>query len=258
MRSLVEPDAILYRQHILADCLEHSKIIRDMYSLAADALAREIKVWGWMSVRYPEGILHRSIEVLQLFLESLKRLRGIGLAQGDGFHSEGFRRFFAMIASELDDDYIGFVEDHLARLELRNGILMSAELGQGNRGINYILRKPSEVKLSWTERLQSWLEQVTGRNVSSYVYEIADRDEAGFRALSDLRNHGIAHVATALAQSTGHILSFFNLLRTELGFYIGCLNLRDYLERKGEPICFRNRCQRQAPHSPVGLFTTCA
>jgi DNA mismatch repair ATPase MutS len=258
LRSMVEPDAIQYRQHILADCLDHPKTVRDMYGLAVEAVERERKVWGWMSVRYPEGTLHRSIEVLNLFVESLKRLRGIALEQSDGFRSEGFRRLFAMIASELDDEYVGLVEDHLARLEFRNGILISAELGKGNRGANYILRKPSGVKLSWTERLQGWLEQVTGRNGSSYVYEIADRDEAGFKALSDLRTQGIAHVAAALAQSTDHILSFFNMLRTELGFYVGCLNLQGWLVRKGEPICFP---EPLPAHSPIlsgrGLYDVC-
>jgi len=258
LRSMVEPDAILYRQHILADCLEHPKTVRDMYGLAVEAVEREKKVWGWMSARYPEGILHRSIEVLKLFWDSLKRLRKIASEHSAGFRSEGFGRFFAMIARELDDEYVGLVEGHLARLEFRNGILMSAELGKGNRGVNYILRKPSEMKPTWTERLQSWLEQVTGRNGSSYVYEIADRDEGGFRALSDLRTQGIAHVAAALAQSTDHILSFFNMLRTELGFYIGCLNLRDLLIRKGEPICFPEPLPADSPMlSSRALYDVC-
>ena len=258
LRSIVEPDTIQYRQHILADCLEHPKTVRDMYGLAVDAVEHERKVWGWMSARYPEGILHRSIEVLKLFMGSLKRLRGIALEQSDGFHSEGFRRFFAMIASELDDEYVGLVEDHLTRLEFRNGLLMSAELGNGNRGVNYILRRPSEAKRSWPERLQGWLEQVAGRNNSSYVYEIADRDEAGFRALSDLRTQGIAHVAAALAQSTDHILSFFNMLRAELGFYVGCLNLQDLLMRKGEPICFPEPLPAESPMlSGRALYDVC-
>lgn len=41
-----------------------------------------------------------------------------------------------------------------------------------------------------------------------------------------------------LLQSTDRILSFFNLLRTELAFYIGCLNLHEQLTKKGEPLSF--------------------
>jgi DNA mismatch repair ATPase MutS len=56
--------------------------------------------------------------------------------------------------------------------------------------------------------------------------------------LDELRNQGVGIVASALAQSTEHVLSFFNMLRLELGFYVGCLNLRDRLKAKGEPTCF--------------------
>ncbi|MGD0441695.1 MAG: DNA mismatch repair protein MutS, partial [Acidimicrobiales bacterium] len=52
-----------------------------------------------------------------------------------------------------------------------------------------------------------------------------------------LSDRGLNLVANALAQSTDHILGFFKLLCTELGFYVGCLNLHGQLAEKGEPIC---------------------
>jgi DNA mismatch repair ATPase MutS len=42
----------------------------------------------------------------------------------------------------------------------------------------------------------------------------------------------------ALAESTEHVHRFFQQLRTELAFYIGCLNLHAALAAKGEPVCF--------------------
>jgi hypothetical protein len=235
--SLREPYDVLYRQHILGDCLEHSDIVREMYGVAVEAVERERKLWGW-TVEYPSGVLHRSVEVLQLFVGLLKRLRRTADEHGAEFRSEGFRSLLGMFAKELDDEYLGIVEDHLKRLAFRNGILISAELGKGNKGTNYILRKPPDGRQTWIERVQGWLEQVSGRDGASLVYEVADRDEAGLQALSELRNRGIGHVAVALAQATDHMLSFFSMLRLELGFYVGCLNLRDKLTRKGDPICF--------------------
>ena len=137
-----------------------------------------------------------------------------------------------MLATELNDEYLRIVDDHLERLAFRNGTLISAELGKGNKGVNYILRKPPYKAQSWIERVQDWMEQLTSRDSRWIYYEIQERDEAGFRALSDLRSQGISRVATALAQSTDHILSFFRMLRLELGFYVGCLNLRDQLVRE--------------------------
>ncbi len=237
LASLVEPAAILYRQQILWDCLENPNTIREMYGIAVEAIERERKVWGWMSIRYPEGTLHRGIEVLQIFVSLLKKLRHIAELKGATFRSEGFRRLFQMFVHELNDEYMRSVDDHLDRLAFREGVLISAELGKGLKGINYVLRKPWDVKQTWLERVQDWLEQVTSRNGAPFVYEIADRDEAGFRALSELRSHGIGHVAAALAQSADHILSFFNMLRLELGFYVACLNLHEQMARMHLPTC---------------------
>ncbi|HQT97914.1 MAG TPA: DNA mismatch repair protein MutS, partial [Thermodesulfobacteriota bacterium] len=234
--SLDEPEAILYRQRILADCLERPAIAREMYAIAVEAIEREKKVWGWG--KNPEGVLHRSVEVLKLFVGLLKRLRRIADAHGADFRSEGLATLFRMLAGELDDEYLGVVEDHLRRLEFRDGILISAELDDGNKGTRYVLRKPWNPKQSWMERLQARMERLFLRDRSDYVVQIADRDEGGFRALAELRSRGIGPAAGALGESTDHILGFFRMLRSELGFYVGCLNLRDRLAGKGEPICF--------------------
>ena len=237
LASLHEPEAILYRQQILVDCQELPEIVRELYAIAVEAIERERKVWGWTSDKYPESTLHRSVEVLRIFVELLKRLRHAADEHGPRFRSEGFRRLFEMLATELNDEYLRIVDDHLERLAFRDGTLISAELGKGNKGVNYILRKPPYTEQSWIERVQGWLAQLVSRGSAGYFYEIHERDEAGSRALSDLKSQGISRVATALAQSTDHILSFFRMLRLELGFYVGCLNLRDQLVRKREPLC---------------------
>ncbi len=259
LTSLHEPEAILYRQHILADCLERPDVVRELHAIAVEALVREQKAWGWMSTtRYPEGTLHRSREVLQIFVDLLKRLRRVADGHGRTFHSEGFARLFGMIVNELDDEYLSTVADHLRRLAFRNGVLISAELGKGNQGTNYILRKPPHTRQSWFERLQGWVERLPARRDSQYVYEIADRDEAGYNALSELRGRGISHVAAALAQSTDHILAFFRMFRLELGFYVACLNLRDQLAKKGKHVCFPEpSAVGKAVFSSRGLYDVC-
>jgi hypothetical protein len=237
LASICEPDAILYRQQILADCLERSDIIREMYAIGVEAVEAEKKVWRWMRSQYADGVLHQSLEVMRLFVDLLRRLRQTADEHGTKFRSEGFTRLFGMLAKELDDEYLGIVEDHLRRLAFKGGVLMSAELGEGNKGTDYVLRKPQDARPGLVGRIQRWMEEYAPGNHSGYVYQIADRDEAGFRALSELRAKGIGQVASALAQSTDHILGFFSMLRLELGFYVCCLNLRDQLARKGEPVC---------------------
>jgi hypothetical protein len=228
LSSLQDPEAICYRQQVLTDCLQQPAVVRELYGIAVEAIQRERKIWG-VFMNSPDTILHHSLQVLELFLGILKRLRAIADNQAGRFRSEGFARFFAMLATELDDEYFLTVEAHLQELRFRRGALLSAELGKGNKGIRYVLRRAP--KLNWRERLGLG----TG---SGYGFTIPDRDENGFKALEELRARGINQVANALAQSTDHTLSFFAMLRAELGFYVGCLNLHERLADKGEPTCF--------------------
>ena len=238
LASLRDPEAILYRQHILADCLSAPKVIREIYTIAIEAIESEKKVWSLMWERDASSALHRSTEVLQLCVNPLRRLRRIAEENGTRFSSEGFKRLFAMIATELGEEYMQCVEEHLERLEFNNGVLMSAGIGSDCKGENYVLRELPVVKQGWLERMQDWVSGLMGKADPAFVYEVDERDETGFRILGDLRVQGIVHVARVLTQSTDQVLSFFRMLRLELGFYAGCLNLHERLSRKGEPACF--------------------
>jgi hypothetical protein len=257
LTSLDEPEAIGYRQRVLADCLARPAIVRAMYAIAVEALQREKGVWGALTARYPDGVLYRSLEVLRRFWELFKELRHITDAHGTAFRSEGFTRLFATFAEELDDRYLSIVEDHLRRLEFRDGVLLSAELDKGNKGARHILH-PQRVSQTWAGRLASWANEQLLADRSGYVYEVDPRDNSGLTALAEIRSRGIDLVARALAQSTDHIMDFFSMLRWELGFYVGCLNLHDRLARKGEPTCFPEPLASGKPMlSGRGLYDPC-
>ena len=59
-------------------------------------------------------------------------------------------------------------------------------------------------------------------------------------------------VADAAAKSADHISSYFTMLRAELGFYVGCLNLADRLAAKGVPTAIPE------PTKPSSLAFSCA
>ncbi len=231
LSGITDLDVLHYRQQILQDCLNNASMVREMYQVAGEAIAGEKRVWGFLR-NYPAGILHRSVEVLELFVGMLRRLRQmVDAPQADQCASGGFTALFTMLKRELDDEYFASIQQHLKALKFRSGVLMSAQLGKGNKGANYVLRKPPDQKYRWKER-------IFAEKPPTYSFTIAERDESGTRALSELQDRGINLVANALAQSTDHILSFFTMLRTELAFYVGCLNLHDQLAKLGMPICF--------------------
>ena len=235
LRSTDDVPTLLYRQHILRDCLANAAVVKDVYAICVECIQNERKrFWGGLS-NYPGMILHRSVEVLQLYVANLKRLKRIAEAATAGFASEGFRRFFGMITEELSEEYFAEVEEHLKRLRFRGGVLISARLGKGNKGVEDTLRRPNGKDAGWLAPL---LDSPIFSRKPSFTFHIAERDEAGARALSDLRDRGINLVANALARSNDHILSFLAALRTELAFYLGCLNLHARLVGKGGAVCF--------------------
>ncbi|MGH2466019.1 MAG: MutS-related protein, partial [Candidatus Limnocylindrales bacterium] len=226
--SLHEPEAIRYRQAILADCLAHPEVVRELYALAVAALEQERHHWLY-SGQYPESILHRSIVLLGHVLAQLRRLRDIATEQATSFVSDGFGRLFAELGRELDDAYLRTLEAHLRRLEFRGGVRLGATLGTTNAETRFVLRRRVDPP--------SWRERIGLSEADSYTYELDPRDMAGAEALGALRGRGIALAAAALGESTDHIIGYFTQLRAELGFYLGCLNLHGVLTAKGEPSC---------------------
>jgi len=230
LSSLTDPDAIAYRQQVLADCIEHPEVVRQLYQLAVEALENERTTGGLFSLASPDRILSRSVQVLKLHVDVLRRLQQIAGQQAASFRSEGFTRFFAMLTEELADDYLQAVEHHLRELEFKHGVLESAELAKGLKACGYIVRTPPEQR--WTERFPF------GNRAESYSFTIPPRDENGFRSLEVIEGRGINGVANSVAQAADHVKSFFSMLRLELAFYLGCLNLHDRLAGKHEPVCF--------------------
>ena len=226
LSSLADADAIVYRQQVLADCLEHPQAVADLYALALEALEASRKVGGFWHNDRPDTILYRAVQILTLHVDVLQRVRALADEHAAGFRSPGFTRFFAMLQEELSDDYLATIEDHLRELEFKHGLLESAALAPGNRGTGYVVRRQRERR--WTERLPF------ADKPPSHSFTIPPRDEGGFRALEELRGRGLNHVANAVAQSADHVSSFFSMLRLELAFYLGCVNLHARLE----PTCF--------------------
>ena len=226
-----DQETVLYRQDVLKDCLRNEAVVMSLYRLAVEAI--ESRQRGWFSIlsHYPGGILSDAVRYLRMLTGMLEKLRRLADEHAGKFESEGFKAFFAMVKTELTDEYLTRIRGHLKDLEFREGTLISAELGKGNEGVNHVLRKPLRPKLRWYERLFA-------RKPPAYTYRLHPRDEAGARALSEMRDRGIRHVAIAAAQSADHVAGFFVSLRTELAFYVGCTNLHRQLEQKRVPMCF--------------------
>ena len=239
LTGLTDPADIRYRQQILADCVARPEVIRQMYGIAVGALADKQRAWGFWPSQRPTSILSGAVGQLDVLIARLRELRQVADEHLAAFASPGLVTLLRSLRHDLDDEYFAALSEHLRQLRFRGGQLISAQLGRDNSGINYVLRSGG------TRR--GWRERVGIEPRSVYSFTIPPRDEAGGQALEDLASRGINLVANAAAQSADHVSSYFTMLRAELGFYVGCLNLHDRLASRGQPVTFPD----PAPWNPA-------
>jgi MutS domain V len=226
--GLVDPEHIRYRQRVLSDCLERPDPVRRLYALAVEGTdARRNAGFFWFR-ESPDALLQKSRGMLALLVAVLRRLRELADDHAAEFRSEGFTRLFETLRRELDDTYLAEVGRHVAELGFPHGTLLSAGLGRGNRGVGYVLRRP---------HARGLLGRLGVGGPERHGFTVPARDDYGLQALAQLRGRGINHAANALAQSTDHLLAFFEALRAEVGFAVACLNLHDALRDRGIPTC---------------------
>lgn len=231
---------IRYRQEVLHDCLERPAAVRALYALAVETAEMAKKQYLGLLRNHADSVLRHSIEHMEEFLGRIKRLRRFAESHAGKFASEGWNTLLVELQQQLTNEYLAGFKDHLWQLQFRNGVLLSAELGDGNKGDRYVLhRPPPSVGQRWLVRFFPRLAALFARRPpSAFSFSVDPRDEAGVRALREIKSRGIAPAARALAQSRDQVHDFFGALRTELAFFVGCLNLRDRLVALEEPVCF--------------------
>jgi MutS domain V len=248
LTGLDDPEAIRYRQQVLADCLACPGVIRRLHAIAAGALEdrRQLRLGMYgSSYQSASSNLYGAVSHLEGYVARLRELREIADGNAGNVRSGGMRGLFATLQHDLDDAYFEEVSGHLKRLRFRDGVLISARLDRDNSPAGLVLRAPGQARRRWAER--AGLGPRT-----AYSFTVAPRDDAGAQILADLESRGINLVANAAAQSADHIRSYFAMLRAETGFYVGCLNLADRLAAREVPVTLPG----PAPPSPFTFSCT--
>ncbi len=245
-----EAATILYRQDVLKDCLANPALVREFYSIAIEPFDRNHS-WSFsLYDRSASSKVGSGVHALQSSLDVLKRLRRTCSANAAKFTSRGFQQFFATLERDLDDAYLNAAHTDLTNLTFQNGLLLSAQVGDGGKAIGTMLRKPQERDLSWLRRTFT-------PGAPSFTLQLHPRDEAGSQAFAELENRGLILIADAVYQSAEHVLGFLRMLRAELAFYLGCLNLKDRLDQIGEPVVFPEPAQDDSTFRCRNLRDVC-
>lgn len=242
LNPLTDPAPIRWRQQILADALADPSGMQRLFELAGRALESQRGAWLW-SGRTADSALTRAAHGLTALLPCLSELAGLAARRLAVVRSPGLRQLYQRLVADLDADYLQRVRTLLGQLSLREGVTTRTSVGRDGLLGDFEVLVPAAKRRSW------WA--VLGFSPPGRLhFTLADRDEAGARALSELRDDVLHEVATVAAQANAHVLGFFRQLQWEAGFYVGCRQLHDRLREAGVGVCWPVPL---APHQPQAV-----
>ncbi|MFT4201894.1 MutS-related protein [Gordonia sp. (in: high G+C Gram-positive bacteria)] len=220
---LVDPAVIGFRQAAVADAAANREALTELYRLTGAAI-EDLRhhIFYSLGRLSPEQYMTRSLSVVRALVDRLRELARWSEAVRTGFASPAFVGFLDACGELLTDERLHDVDEHLHEVSFDHGVLLSARLGIGNRGTDYVAVKRAGKGL---------LDRVFADHGQSF--QIAPRDVAGSRILGELRGRGVRETAGTLADAADTMERFFRVLQWEAAFYLGAARLREVLESLG-------------------------
>ncbi|MDR0906643.1 MAG: DNA mismatch repair protein MutS [Oscillospiraceae bacterium] len=217
---------IKYRQENLRDALRSPAHVRRLYDLLDETAQIQKKSNHFLSSSVSLGdSLNSAVGLLRIFADTLGNLRKFADEGIKAFASAGFKNLFKMLQTELDDAFLNEVKNQLKELKSQDEMLISARLGAGNQSTGYTLRR---------QQHKTFL----SRFKMAATYTVKDDDTRGIADIESRRDRAVNETVSVLTQAVRYLEDFFTMLRHELAFYVGCLNLADFLTTTGAPYSF--------------------
>ncbi len=229
IQPLIEKDEIVYRQEIAKDALININLFKKLNKLADDVIESKKKSMFWMMNKKPSGVLFSNVRMMEVLIEHLLELKKIFENPGN-VTSEGLKTLIKNTGKILTQDYIGQLKHLLKILEFKEIITFSTKLGYANKLSDFVLR--------FKEEKGAFLKFFSKDR--GYSFTIDERDQAGFRALSEIKDKALIDTAKLVHTATMSVLRFFEILKEETSFYIAVNNLYEAIQNKGYWSCFPN------------------
>ena len=219
---------VVHRQGVLSDFMREPALAAELYELAGRAAEAEREAARSVLFETPETALWQALSTLSSCVGLLRESRTLGERYAPRVSSTGLTGLFSMMSDQFDESYLASVAAQVAELQIRGPLLVSAQLDEHSRSASLRLRRP-------VHQTRALFRRGTGTKPRTASYGIPRGDETAHRAVASLRDLAIAELAGTVVTCAAQVLSFFAALRAEVGFYIGCLNLRRALaERRAD------------------------
>ncbi len=238
LNSLMDIPAILYRQSILKDCINNGPAIRELFTLAASAVKEAAYYKEYTQPNFSKIIpvsvrVFNSAGLLELLVVKLEDLKSAVCGAEKAFHSKGLTEFSSRLAAFTTDEFFIKVKEYIADLKYINEggrILLGSCIGNGMKSAGHILRGIAKNPPASHSKKAGQKPNETNGILLDNIRLV--------NAAKEMEDAGLIHILRAVNQFTGSIVSFFDALRHEMGFYLGCVNLYNALLDFDAPLSF--------------------
>jgi hypothetical protein len=229
-RAITDPGLIRYRQEIAKECIQNQYVIEKMYNIAAEAAAdtrtyRDFTRPSYSQVVSSSARLRTSAGLLELLVGKFRQL--VNAAQETtAFKSEGLVGFCVRTNACVNAGFFDRARKIIAELKTAaesGGMMIGASVGNGLKGTGYRLRR-----VSGAARGQ----------LGKKRYRIVLKDYLVTSNAKEAEEAGFVHALRAVSYSVSAILTYFDAVRYELAFYLGCANLHRAMVSLGIKSCF--------------------
>ena len=238
--GLTDPEQIRYRQAVLADCCSQARRRpRDLRARGAGRRRGDARSTAACSATAAKGCCDARSACSSCLSRSLQTAaRDHRSRTPTSFALTGSRASSTTLRRELDDAYFDEIASTCSRCGSATGCWPPPGSASTDRAIDYVLRAPRREPPA---SLASWRRRSRRPSFSWHGPASRRGRRPGDGRAARPRPELVADARRRIPPTTSS--ASFTALRTELGFYVGCLNLHDRLAASSEP---RLRCPTRA------------
>jgi len=122
-------DTILYRQGVLEDTLRNIDTVRSVYAIITQAITEGRRRLFWIPNPNPESVVFDSVRTLEVYLDTLDKVREVFDASASQFKSSGFQNLIHSLDYRFDRNYLNSIRLMLSSLEFPSGVSVAVRLG---------------------------------------------------------------------------------------------------------------------------------
>ena len=218
-------DKINYRQNTIKDALDNKDAIKELYNICKET-SEEVRYSRYsLDTTFLSSLFSASVGLITIYLKRLKETRNICTKYIKKFSSTSFTTLFNLIIDDFSDSFINDAQKFLLHMNEGEGTLISAKFGSFLQGTSYTYRKNKNEKFNPLNRFAP-------------SYTLPEMDYISAEDLSFRRDKAINETANVLAKVAENFEQFFEELKYEIAFLMGCINLYDTLSSLNLPTCF--------------------